>query len=244
MDENLYRDPFKKNVENRNMRSDNYDINIVKKPWGYEYLAYQNEHVALWFLFIKHNQSTSLHCHPKKTTGLVLLDGNVDVSFFTDTKNLKPGDKIMIRKGLFHSTKAVSEKGAHVFEIETPVDKQDLVRFKDNYGREGKPYEDSTHEILKNEDCIFISNPPLNTEIEYNLSNCTLTVKSITDVSSFKEIGDSTNVMFLDGGIKSDYGQNVASPGDVVISSTIKKLTEIFNKVDPKTIIMIIKYNG
>ena len=57
------------------MKKDNYDINVVKKPWGYEYLAYENENVALWFLHIKHTHSTSLHCHPKKTTGLVLLDG-------------------------------------------------------------------------------------------------------------------------------------------------------------------------
>ena len=48
------------------MKKDNYDINVVKKPWGYEYLAYENEHVALWFLHIKHTHSTSLHCHPKK----------------------------------------------------------------------------------------------------------------------------------------------------------------------------------
>ena len=26
---------------------------VVNKPWGYEYLWYQNETVAIWFLFIK-----------------------------------------------------------------------------------------------------------------------------------------------------------------------------------------------
>jgi len=31
-----------------------YETTIVKKPWGYEYLAYENEYVALWFLYIKH----------------------------------------------------------------------------------------------------------------------------------------------------------------------------------------------
>ena len=84
------------------MKKDNYDINVVKKPWGYEYLAYENEHVAIWFLHIKHTHSTSLHCHPKKTTGLVLLDGKAEVSFFNHTNVLSPGDKVMIRKGLFH----------------------------------------------------------------------------------------------------------------------------------------------
>ena len=36
---------------------------IVKKPWGYEYLCYENEDVAVWFLHIEYNQKTSMHCH-------------------------------------------------------------------------------------------------------------------------------------------------------------------------------------
>ena len=216
-----------------------YETTIVKKPWGYEYLAYENEHVALWFLYIKHTHSTSLHCHPKKTTGLVLLDGQAEVSFFNHTNKLEPGNKVMIRKGLFHSTKSTDEKGAFVFEIETPVDKQDLVRFRDSYGREGKPYEDSTHEMPKVEDCLWITDEPK----DYNFANCILSVKNITDVSMFNEIENKYNVMFLKGGLQADYGQNVASPGDVVVSSTIKQLTEVFTKVDPQTLIMIIKNN-
>jgi mannose-6-phosphate isomerase-like protein (cupin superfamily) len=221
----------------------NYNTNIVKKPWGYEYLAYENEHVALWFLYIKYTHSTSLHCHPNKTTGLILLDGKAEVSFFNHSNKLTPGNKIMIRKGLFHSTKATDEKGAFVFEIETPVDKQDLVRFRDSYGREGKPYEDSTHEIPKIEDCLWIKEPELNSEIVYNFSNCDLIVKSLVDINDFKIIDDSLNVMFLKGGIQADYGQNVAGPGDIVMAGTIKQLTEVFTKVDPQTIIMIIKSN-
>ena len=49
--------------------------NAKKKPWGYEYLAYENQKVALWLLYIKPNHQTSMHCHPLKTTGLTLLDG-------------------------------------------------------------------------------------------------------------------------------------------------------------------------
>ena len=37
----------------------------------------------------------------------------------------------MIRRGLFHSTKALS-KDALIFEIETPKDKHDLVRLNEN----------------------------------------------------------------------------------------------------------------
>ena len=47
----------------------------------------------------------------------------------------------MIRTGLFHSIKAVSKGGLFALEFETPFNKNDLVRFKDNYGRQSKPYE-------------------------------------------------------------------------------------------------------
>ena len=129
---------------------------IVNKPWGYEYLAYENEHVGLWFLHIEKGHQTSLHCHPKKDTGLMVLDGTVDVSFLNDINRLVSGRKIMIRKGLFHSTKNHDDETALILEIETPVDKDDLVRFKDDYGRENKPYEDENFmEKLSEEDPVF-----------------------------------------------------------------------------------------
>jgi hypothetical protein len=215
----------------------NYNINIVKKPWGYEYLAYENDNVALWFLYIKHTHSTSLHCHPKKTTGLILLDGKAEVSFLNSSTILNPTNKVMIRKGLFHSTNAIDERGAWVCEIETPVDKQDLVRFRDSYGREGKPYEDSTHEIPKAEDCLWIEE---NSKI-YSFANCLLEVKNINSIEELLNIEDNLNIMFLKGGLLADYDQKVAGPGDVVISSTIKQLTEVFTKVSPNTLIMIFK---
>ncbi len=214
-----------------------YDINIVKKPWGYEYLAYENENVALWFLYIKHTHSTSLHCHPNKTTGLILLDGKAEVSFLNDTNKLTPINKIMIRKGLFHSTKATDERGAWVFEIETPVDKQDLVRFRDSYGREGKPYEDNTHEIPKAENCLWIEDNPKT----YSFANCLLEVKNITDINEFLNMDDNQNIMFLKGGLLTDYHQKVAGPGDIVIASTIKQLSEVFKTVDQETLVMTFK---
>ena len=54
---------------------------------------------------------------------------------------MKAPSKIMIRPGLFHSTKCLSKDGCILLEIESPIDKNDLVRFKDQYGREQKPYE-------------------------------------------------------------------------------------------------------
>tara|TARA_R100000008_G_C3557107_1_gene153844 strand:- start:224 stop:895 length:672 start_codon:yes stop_codon:yes gene_type:complete len=220
-----------------------HEHNIVKKPWGYEYLMYENEYVALWFLHIQKGERTSTHCHPNKTTGLTLLDGHVDVSFLSDIKKLKPLSKIMIRKGLFHSTRALSDGGAYVLEIETPVDKHDLVRFKDSYGREGKPYENSTFEYPKEDDCIWLKEPLAGQSNLYKAGNATLEVINILSSNFFHTLGDEQNVMFLKGGLVAEYGINVAGPGDIVAAAVLKQLTTVFKDVKDNTIVMLMSKN-
>jgi len=67
----------------------NYLNKLVKKPWGNEYLIYENGIVAVWMLNIESNKNTSLHCHTKKKTGLILLEGEIDVELgFYDKKKI------------------------------------------------------------------------------------------------------------------------------------------------------------
>lgn len=145
----------------------------------------------------------------------------------------------MIRKGLFHSTKATSEGGISLFEIETPVDKFDLVRLRDSYGREGKPYEDVSHEYPKIEDCLRIEEPSKGEENTYQLGDSTLRVCNIDSIKFFDDLGEDKNVMFLKGGIVTEYGINVAGPGDIVSNKVIKELTKVFDQVKIETIIMV-----
>ena len=66
-------------VDIESLKNDFYDYSnvVVEKPWGYEYLIYCNDIVAIWILFIKMGAQTSMHCHPNKKTSLVVLDGTV-----------------------------------------------------------------------------------------------------------------------------------------------------------------------
>jgi quercetin dioxygenase-like cupin family protein len=221
----------------------NYNTNIVKKPWGYEYLAYENENVGLWFLYIAPGQSTSMHCHPKKTTGLVLLDGTAEVSFLADKRQLNSLDKVMIRRGLFHSTKAISDTGAFIFEIETPVDKQDLVRLNDQYGRASKPYEDDTFEEAKSQSCLWIKDE----DQTYDFANCTLKVEVINDIDAINSKKDSDLIMFLRGGLVRNIegiSQCVTIPGDVGFASIVKQVSKQLDGVIPGTLTMTITKNG
>lgn len=216
-----------------------YKNSIVKKPWGYEYLAYENEHVALWVLNVLKNQRTSMHCHPSKTTGLVVINGFAEVSFLSDKILLKNSEKVMIRKGLFHSTRALNGN-LQIFEIETPVDKHDLVRLEDNYGRTGQPYEDSTNELPKVEDCLWIDDPSIGKSNYYNIENQKISVHSTPTLESLKSLNDNLNrnLMFLRGGILTDYGVKVAGPGDVVSSEVLQRLLSVFTRACEDTIVL------
>ena len=222
-----------------------YKNKVVIKPWGYEYLVYENEDVALWHLHIDQGQQTSMHCHPKKTTGLILLNGEAEVSFLADKRIIKGLDKIMIRRGLFHQTKALSEGGIDLFEIETPNDKEDLVRLSDNYGRQDKPYETTYKE--KDHTCLDINAKYYAGEGEFK--NCTYRYfpmdykddKGKVYTRNINEIKDNELVIFLKGGLKRDInGKSLCAivPGDVGFAPIVKQVANQLDGFMSNTVIM------
>lgn len=144
-----------------------YHNAIVKKPWGYEYLAFENEHVAIWILHIIRKRKTSMHCHPRKRTGLILLSGTATFHHISGSIELQALDGVVIEKGAFHLTEAtsslpmvpVSENGIWVMEIESPPLKTDLVRIGDQYGRAGASYEGVSQMVFNPSHCLTLEEP-------------------------------------------------------------------------------------
>jgi mannose-6-phosphate isomerase-like protein (cupin superfamily) len=130
--------------------ANNFDYRniVVNKPWGYEYLWFQNEKVAIWFLRVTKGQATSLHCHAKKRTSLIVLDGAVQCTTLDDKYQLKTLEAVVLEPCVFHSSMSIAEEGAFIMEIETPPMKGDLVRMHDAYGRQNSGYE-KTNEYSK-----------------------------------------------------------------------------------------------
>ena len=201
----------------------------VIKPWGSEYTIYKNLITSTKLLNIEYNQSTSLHCHPQKKTGFILINGKVDINLgFYNTKKLESVSRIMIRPGLFHSTKNLEKKTATILEIETPIDVDDLVRFKDEYGRENKPYEDKNSMIkLSNEDPVF-EDPELNGMKSYIVDGVSIIINKTSNIETLKNSKKDSIFVILEGGLVSKNSKYVLSPGDIVGMDTIKKLTEVF----------------
>lgn len=194
-----------------------------KKPWGHESLAYQSSEVAIWHLFINPWQSTSLHCHPNKKTGLVVLNGAARVSFLSGKEKLFAGEKVILRQGVFHSTTNMSNETLQLFEIETPVDKSDIVRIDDHYGRTGQPYgneekievEDISYMWDKTEDKIFQ---------KIQIGSCWVQVEKIDGNNRFSQ---SSVYMIIHGGLY--FQENmIAAPGDVLTGKSFQSLCDDF----------------
>ena len=212
---------------------------IVPKPWGKEYLLFRNGDVAIWILNINFNEKTSMHCHPKKNTGLVVMDGSAKVQFLNSSYSLKSLDKIMIFKGHFHSTTCLSKSGLTLLEIESPEDKNDLVRLNDNYGRANNPYESEDTWLKRTKNEIFIDS--VNKHQQHVLSGCVL--KIINNPSKEDLIDKDYNEMFiiLKGGLETSKKEGILSPGDVVSSQNMTLLVNKFNISENTEIMHVIK---
>lgn len=218
--------------------------NIVSKPWGYEYIVYQNEYVAMKLLHIRQGERTSLHCHPNKSTGLVVVNGTAEINFIADSRTLTAPAKQMIRRGLFHQTHALSDGGILMLEIETPVDKDDLVRLKDNYGRKDSGYEGHQFELPKTEDCVWFDDPETDQANHYMLGRSYVGITRVHDVLALNDYPSDDIVIFLRGGlIKTIDGRAhmVTQPGDVGQVKVIQQVAKEMDSFAPDTVIMVIR---
>ena len=211
------------------MNKESYENVIVNKPWGYEYLVYENEFMAMWCLHLNKNEQTSMHCHPDKKTGLIVVSGEVQVSFLKDSMTLKSVNKLMIRPGLFHSSKAISSDGAILFEFENPVNKENLVRLEDSYGRKEKPYEGKDKIKPISDKRLEIPELEDGKEVKIKFHSAILTITRTSNFEKLCENADADELFaILDGTLLSKTGDIILGPADVVSPEIFKKLTETF----------------
>ncbi|MFH0929860.1 MAG: cupin domain-containing protein [Candidatus Moraniibacteriota bacterium] len=112
----------------------------VTKPWGFEYLCFENEHLDIWEFHLNPPESTSFHCHPGKDALKILLEGQVELKTMDRIETLFPGDIRLIKGGVLHQTTNNGKDVARVLEIESPPNKKRLIRISDAYGRKDCPY--------------------------------------------------------------------------------------------------------
>jgi len=206
-----------KNSSNYNRKnSDKIDYLNKKfiKPWGYEYLCFQNEKIGIWILHINKNDQTSLHCHFKKDTILLPLCGSFRIDLYDSFKILNECEMIYCPYNTFHGIKSYSDKGI-ILEIEvyskdiTYSDKNDLLRLKDNYNRDKNNYESSVKEIeLDVNDSINFHN-----NSEFIFGDSTIKLISINKNDEIPNFNNSLINIIIDGTI---VANNVYSEGAII----------------------------
>jgi len=210
-------------IDKDSIKNDFFDYSkvIVRKPWGYEYLIFSNEHVAIWILSINPDSQTSMHCHPNKSTSLIVLQGQVTVSGLDKNVFLKAGHGIFIDQKVFHQSSTSKDTGAMLMEIESPVNKRDLLRLKDSYGRVNLGYEgkESYTSNTSNYNYLSFKKFGLASGLTKNFLESSLSFISAAQ-SNLKEIIDKLNdadvLAILNGSLVLECGQVVISPGEMI----------------------------
>jgi mannose-6-phosphate isomerase-like protein (cupin superfamily) len=211
---------------------------VVPKPWGYEYLFFENQKLGIWFLNINGKQKTSLHCHPNKKTGLIVLNGKANLSFLTGHRLLSSLNKTMIFKGVFHSTKALSKNGVQLLEVECPKNKKDLIRIDDSYGRQDKGYEHPDQWVKRDNSHFWFPNK-VNNELKFNgfrFYTTTLTHELLKH--SLRK--DDIVISLRKNVVITEYNNPVCRVGDVLMVSILRKLVRQF-KINPDNMVMCIQ---
>lgn len=216
------------------------NIECVVKPWGFEFELLLIENVSIWCLHIEKNMGTSLHCHPTKKTGYIVASGRVEVEFLSSKIILESGQKVNFRPGLFHKTKALTED-VILLEVETPKNKEDLIRLEDGAGRPNSIYETtsiSLDEAFKK--INFDSNKLFKFREKYykiGVMHFSLEECNAGDFRNYPDDKDSQIIIFLNNGLilnesikaHSDGSIKLAYPGDVVSVGNIKRMMPLID---------------
>lgn len=219
----------------------NYDNRVVLKPWGEEYNIFRNKKkIAITYLKMKKGFATSLHCHPKKKTGFLILKGTAEVQIGIYKKNIKkypPMSILVLRPGLFHRIKASKNSDLFALEVENPYLKNDLIRMQDNYGRSKKGYEKLNNTRAFNKSDSIFKIPKKNHKNKYKLNDIKIEISYYENFKNLNSYDDKSISIILDGKIVSDKKKTVITTGEIVKSYTLKQLADYF-KLDSNILLL------
>lgn len=201
-------------------------LNIINdKPWGKEYLAYQNKEIGIWILHVNKDQETSLHCHFKKDTILMPISGCFKINLYNSFVILNLFDSIYVPRNTFHGIHSYSEN-AVLMEIEiytehiSYTDKNDLLRIKDIYNRDKTQYETSvTERIPEKDEVMRFEN--LN---KYCINNTKIKILDIYSLEDLKR-EKYDKVFLLEGSVYSN-NTKMTSGSSIDFNSSISFLTD------------------
>ena len=174
-----------------------------------------------------------------------MLQGNADIQlglYKNNIEKFKSPSKLMIRTGLFHSIKSKTYPYLIALEFETPVEKNDLVRFDDKYGRELRAYEGRKSSVKLTKDDIRIKKPIKNRYIVFRSKKVTASILCIKNLKTIQKFQKSDIFATLSGKLCDKFNRNILAQGDIIKTGTLIKLSEKF-KIKEKLIFLRVSKN-
>ena len=123
-------------------------IKIVPKVWGEERWIVNNDLYCGKILVLNKGAQCSFHMHPKKHETFHVIGGCVQMHIEGMTKLLKSGDTVTIPPNTLHSFFGLTY--SEIFEISTPHDDNDVVRFSQSTAASENPYKEG--EVIVRDD--------------------------------------------------------------------------------------------
>jgi len=111
----------------------------VEKPWGYELHWAKTDRYVGKLIHVNKGHALSLQYHNKKDETIFLSSGKllfeIEIDGQLTSREMKPGEAVHVTPKTVHRMTAIED--SDIFEVSTP-ELDDVVRLKDNYGREDK----------------------------------------------------------------------------------------------------------
>jgi mannose-6-phosphate isomerase-like protein (cupin superfamily) len=230
------------------VRQQSYINKVVVKPWGEEHVCFYNKKkLGITLVKIKPKHQTSLHSHPNKKTGFVILSGMANVQIGLYKKNMstyKPLSILVLRPGLFHRISSVGKKNLYALETETPFKKNDLVRLDDKYGRKKQPYESLRLTVPCTKKHLVFTNVKNKTTPKFKFKDIDFKIKNFINNNSLRKIKISKKAIaiILDGCLVDDNSNMVIKYGEIVKLETILMLSKSY-KIKNYLKLLIIEKN-
>jgi mannose-6-phosphate isomerase len=114
-------------------------MSLVSKPWGHEVIWSHTEKYVGKLLVINAGHKLSLQYHEVKDETIYVLEGTLSLHVgetedTVEVVELKTGESYHITPGTIHRFEA--KEPVTLIEVSTP-ELDDVVRLRDDYGREG-----------------------------------------------------------------------------------------------------------
>ena len=210
---------------------------FVPKPWGREYICWESQDCAIWVLEINQNKSTSFHCHTEKNTGLVVLEGKVNLKLINSEYNFTALEKINIFRGRFHQSTAVGGN-AVMIEVEAPVNKKDLIRWEDSNGRKNSLYENEKLIFENTDNIIQLGNKQVHRKTQI-YKNLTLDIYSPDEYNLSNK---KHSLYILLAGAIVENNERIVIPGDAMSNEVLIKILARFT-LTKDALLLAIRHN-